>query len=604
MASYAANGCTSTSDLNPEQEDDIKLRRNGLVLYKPKIINNINNIHNINNKRDTIGWEIHTANTTTEQSFYCSISTLLKSYKNGEYSNIIRNMPFIHHFLPAHFPHSVCPSYTTYASYCLLGSIAGSAAMVLSTQALLIAVGVGSQTAAPMAAALNWVMKDGIGQLGGIVFASQLGQGGMDLLRWKTKLENKWLPAAVIGVQYRPRDATTRILRRGGNYQQGSADTNPKRWRMVAAMALDVSTLLEICTPMMGPEYFLPCASIANIGKNVGFLAASASRAAIHQSLSMGGSLLLPTSSLLPVAVSESSPKNMTTVMMPPPRSSSNLGDVTAKSGSQSIVASLLGTAVGIFLSQTFCSDDHGTVGILAGFVALSTVHQMCTYKAVKAVPLRSFNRHRLHLVLSSYIFENANGSHDSMDGNRIKTLTPAQVAEKEFYIPLMQPDVSCRWLYIGDSLVNICPSGVVELENLLLPKDATGGVTLEKFNNVAYDMNEYEKYILKIHFPSKPNVDDIMIQLTFLEGANDYDILRGMYHSYVIHAYMKDNQMYSNVSHNEYTERRILLDTHNKMTNQMPMFIECLQNEGWHLGTGFVNVECGSSNRLKIQSL
>ena len=601
MASYAANGCTSTSDLNPEQEDDIKLRRNGLVLYEPKIINNINNI---NNKRDTIGWEIHTANTTTEQSFYCSISTLLKSYKNGEYSNIIRNMPFIHHFLPAHFPHSVCPSYTTYASYCLLGSIAGSAAMVLSTQALLIAVGVGSQTAAPMAAALNWVMKDGIGQLGGIVFASQLGQGGMDLLRWKTKLENKWLPAAVIGVQYRPRDATTRILRRGGNYQQGSADTNPKRWRMVAAMALDVSTLLEICTPMMGPEYFLPCASIANIGKNVGFLAASASRAAIHQSLSMGGSLLLPTSSLLPVAVSESSPKNMTTVMMPPPRSSSNLGDVTAKSGSQSIVASLLGTAVGIFLSQTFCSDDHGTVGILAGFVALSTVHQMCTYKAVKAVPLRSFNRHRLHLVLSSYIFENANGSHDSMDGNRIKTLTPAQVAEKEFFIPLMQPDDSCRWLYIGDSLVNICPSGVVELENLLLPKDATGGVTLEKFNNVAYDMNEYEKYILKIHFPSKPNVDDIMIQLTFLEGANDYDILRGMYHSYVIHAYMKDNQMYSNVSHNEYTERRILIDTHNKMTNQMPMFIECLQNEGWHIGTGFVNVECGSSNRLKIQSL
>ena len=600
MASYAANSCTSTSDLNPEQEDNIKLRINGLVLYKPWIIVNQNdNINNINNKRGIIGWEIHTATTSTEQSVYCSISTLLKSYKNGEYSNI-RNIPFIHHFLPAHFPHSVCPSYTTYASYCFLGSIAGSAAMVLSTQALLIAVGVGSQTAAPMAAALNWVMKDGIGQLGGIMFASQLGQGGMDLLRWKTKLERKWLPAAVIGVQYRPREATR--IRRGGNSQQGSADTNPKRWRMVAAMALDVSTLLEICTPMMGPEYFLPCASIANIGKNVGFLAASASRAAIHQSLSMGGSLL-PTSSLLPVAVSESSPKNMTTVMMPPPKSSSNLGDVTAKSGSQSIVASLLGTAVGIFFSQTLCSD-HGTVGILAGFVALSTVHQMCTYKAVKAVPLRSFNRHRLHLVLSSYIFENANSSHDSMDGNRIKTLTPAQVAEKELFLPFIQPDVSCRWLYIGDSLVNICPSGVAELENLLLPKDASGGVTLEKFNNVAYDMNEYEKYILKIHCPSEPNIDDDMIQLTFLEGANDYDILRGMYHSYVIHAYMKNNQMYSNVSHNENTERRILMDTHKKMTNQMPMFIECLQNEGWHLGTGLVNVECGSSNRLKIQSL
>ena len=33
--------------------------------------------------------------------------------------------------------------------------------MVLSTQALLVAVGVGNSSAAPMAAALNWVMKDG-----------------------------------------------------------------------------------------------------------------------------------------------------------------------------------------------------------------------------------------------------------------------------------------------------------------------------------------------------------------------------------------------------------------------------------------------------------
>lgn len=588
MASYAANSSTPTSDLNPEQ-DDIKLIRNGLVFYKPLIINQNDNINN-NNSKNAIGWEIHTAAT--------SIPSLLNTYKKGEY-NDIRKIPFIHLFLPAHFPHSVCPSYITYASYCFLGSIAGSAAMVLSTQALLIAVGVGTQSAAPMAAALNWVMKDGIGQLGGVMFASQLGQGGIDLLHWKTRLEKWMLPAVgVVGIQYRQRDATKK---RRGNSQQGSADTNPKRWRMVAAMALDFSTLLEICTPMMGPEYFLPCASIANIGKNVGFLAASASRAAIHQSLSMGGGSL-PTS-LLPVAVSESSPKNMTPVVMPQPKSSSNLGDVTAKSGSQSIVASLLGIAVGIFLSQTFCSD-HGTVGILAGFVVLSAIHQMCTYKAVKSVPLRSLDRHRLHLVLSSYIIEKANSLQDSKDENLRKTLTPAQIAEKELFIPLMQPDDSCRWLYLGDSLVNICPSGVAELETLLLPNDTTGDERSDKFNIDAFDMNIYEKYILKIHFPSEPNIDDNMIQLTYIEGANDYDILRGMYHSYVIHAYMKNNQMYPNVSDNEYKERQILIDTHNTMTNQMPMFIERLQNEGWHLGTGFVNVECGSSHRLKIQSL
>ena len=98
------------------------------------------------------------------------------------------------------------------------------------------------------------------------------------------------------------------------------------------------------------------CASIANIGKNVGFLAASASRAAIHQSLSMGGTS----------ASGCDTDKSL---------KASNLGDVTAKSGSQTIVASLLGTAIGIFLSRTFCVE-HGTAGILAGFIVLSVIHQ------------------------------------------------------------------------------------------------------------------------------------------------------------------------------------------------------------------------------------
>ena len=141
---------------------------------------------------------------------------------------------------------------------------------------------------------------------------------------------------------------------------------------------------------MVGPEWFLPCASIANIGKNVGFLAASASRAAIHQSLSLGGSS---------PQLERSEPETCTNAASPMTSVSSNLGDVTAKSGSQSIVASLLGTVIGIFLSQTFCAD-YGTAGILVGFVVLSAVHQTCTYKAVKVVPLRSLDRHRLHIVL------------------------------------------------------------------------------------------------------------------------------------------------------------------------------------------------------------
>ena len=46
----------------------------------------------------------------------------------------IQTFPFVHHFLPAKYPESVCSSYSTFASYCMCANIAGSAAMVLSTQ--------------------------------------------------------------------------------------------------------------------------------------------------------------------------------------------------------------------------------------------------------------------------------------------------------------------------------------------------------------------------------------------------------------------------------------------------------------------------------------
>ena len=70
-------------------------------------------------------------------------------------------------FLPAGYPRSVAAGYRSYASWAAAGAVASSAGGVLSMHALLIAVGVGSGVAAPLAAAANWVLKDGLGQLGG-----------------------------------------------------------------------------------------------------------------------------------------------------------------------------------------------------------------------------------------------------------------------------------------------------------------------------------------------------------------------------------------------------------------------------------------------------
>ena len=75
------------------------------------------------------------------------------------------------------------------------------------------------------AAAMNWVIKDGLGQAGGIVFAAWLG-------------------------------------RRKG------MDADPKKWRSVSALAMDAATLMEILSPLV-PGFFLAVASVANVGKNI-----------------------------------------------------------------------------------------------------------------------------------------------------------------------------------------------------------------------------------------------------------------------------------------------------------------------------------------------
>ena len=144
----------------------------------------------------------------------------------------------LQHMLPNNFPASVSASYAPYSKWSFLQGLSSTASGVLSMQCLLYAVGLGQPLSVPAAAAIQWVLKDGLGQLGGMLFTS---------------------------------------------YVNVSFDSDAKRWRMMAAMALDASVLVEIVTPLV-PGLFLPLASAANIGKNVAWLSSSASRAAIHRS--------------------------------------------------------------------------------------------------------------------------------------------------------------------------------------------------------------------------------------------------------------------------------------------------------------------------------
>ncbi|POM68151.1 Hypothetical protein PHPALM_15725 [Phytophthora palmivora] len=223
-------------------------------------------------------------------------------------------------FLPKDAHVALTKDYFPYAKWTFVGSVASCASSVLSMQSLLYAVGLGAG-AIPTAAAVNWVLKDGLGQFGGVLFAS------------------------VVNNRY---------------------DADPKRWRVASSMALDVSVLGEILTPL-APGSFLAIASLANVAKNVAWLSASATRAGFHNSF----------------AIRE------------------NLADVTAKAGSQAIASSIFGTGLGILISQWTGSS---TLNVVAAFTVLSTLHMISTYKSVDCVQLRTLNCQRLHIVTTHFL--------------------------------------------------------------------------------------------------------------------------------------------------------------------------------------------------------
>ncbi|KAF1777907.1 hypothetical protein PC129_g8427 [Phytophthora cactorum] len=143
-------------------------------------------------------------------------------------------------FLPKDAHTALTKDYFPYAKWSFVGSIASCAAGVLSMQSLLYAVGLGAG-AIPTAAAVNWVLKDGLGQFGGVLFAS------------------------IVNNRY---------------------DADPKRWRIASSVALDIAVLGEILTPL-APGSFLAIASLANVAKNVAWLSASATRAGFHNSFAI-----------------------------------------------------------------------------------------------------------------------------------------------------------------------------------------------------------------------------------------------------------------------------------------------------------------------------
>ena len=139
-------------------------------------------------------------------------------------------------------------------------------------------------------------------------------------------------------------------------------------------------------TPLVS-AYILSTTCMASVGKNIAYLSSSPSRTAIHKSFAKH----------------------------------ENLADVTAKSGSQSIVGSLVGTILGLSIAATVGQNYPYT---LSAFVVCALLSLTATYRSLQAVTVTTMSIDCLEALLADYLQQRA-----ASTGPTLSILTPTQLA-------------------------------------------------------------------------------------------------------------------------------------------------------------------------------
>jgi len=143
-----------------------------------------------------------------------------------------------HILLPEGYPDSVSGDYLEYQAWDTLQAFASSISGSLATAAVLQGVGVGDSEATALAATLTWILKDGAGMVGRIVFAA---------------------------------------------YSGTSLDYDCKRWRMFADILNDGVMLVELLAATLPKQMVMPTLCVAGVGKSLVGVAGGATKAAVAQ---------------------------------------------------------------------------------------------------------------------------------------------------------------------------------------------------------------------------------------------------------------------------------------------------------------------------------
>ncbi|KAH1106655.1 hypothetical protein J1N35_010423 [Gossypium stocksii] len=192
-------------------------------------------------EEDDVVWEVRGSKWTklipdfSDDAFVVSngISNLIKLLSLSTLWDQCRDL-VMRLLLPEGFPDSVTSDYLDYSLWRGVQGVASQVSGVLATQALLYAVGLG-KGAIPTAAAINWVLKDGIGYLSKIMLSKY-----------------------------------------GRHF-----DVNPKGWRLFADLLENAAFGLEILTPSF-PHLFVLIGAIAGAGRSAATLIQAATRSCFY----------------------------------------------------------------------------------------------------------------------------------------------------------------------------------------------------------------------------------------------------------------------------------------------------------------------------------
>ncbi|XVE89328.1 hypothetical protein DITRI_Ditri19aG0193300 [Diplodiscus trichospermus] len=151
-------------------------------------------------------------------------------------------MSFVRSYVvPEGFPDCVTPSYVPYMKWRALKHFFGGAMGVFTTQTLLNSVGVSRNRATPGAVAINWILKDGAGRVGKMLFSRQGRKFDYDL----------------------------------------------KQLRFAGDLLMELGAGVELATAAV-PHLFLPLACAANVAKNVAAVTSTSTRTPIYKAFAKG----------------------------------------------------------------------------------------------------------------------------------------------------------------------------------------------------------------------------------------------------------------------------------------------------------------------------